>query len=77
MFKSINGDVPIYIADLISPFVGVTSTDALRNQNDITVSFCRTDISHKSCIPSSSLACNSSDIELRNLLSLAIFKYQL
>ena len=53
MYKSVTGLVPTYISDLIPPIVGEISTYALRNQNDITVPFCRTEISRKSCIPSS------------------------
>ena len=47
------------------------------DEQNITVPLCRTEISHKSCIPSSISAWNSLDIELRNSPSLASFKYQL
>ena len=77
MYKSINGLVPIYVSDLIPPSVGEISTYTLRNQQNITVPLCRTEISRKSCIPSSISAWNSLDIELRNSPSLASFKYQL
>ena len=77
MYKSVNSLVPTYISDLIPPSVGEISTYTLRNQNDITVPFCRTEISRKSCILSSISAWNSLDIELRNLPSMASFKYQL
>ena len=77
MYKSVNDLVPTYISDLIPPSVGEISTYTLRNQNDITVPFCRTEISRKSCIPSSISAWNSLDIELRNAPSMASFKYQL
>ena len=77
MYKSINGLVPTYVSDLIPPSVGEISTYTLRNQQNITVPLCRTEISRKSCIPSSISAWNSLDIELRNSPSLAHFKYQL
>ena len=77
MYKSVNGLVPTYISDLIPPSIGEISTYTLRNQNDITVPFCRTEISRKSCIPSSISVWNSLDIELRNSPSMASFKYQL
>ena len=77
MYKSINGLVPTYVSDLIPPSVGEISTYTLRNQQNITVPLCRTEISRKSCIPSSISAWNSLDIELRNSPSLASFKYQL
>ena len=60
-----------------SPSVGETSTCTLRNQHNIIVPFCRTKLSRKSSIPSSISAWSSLDIELRNLPSLASFKYQL
>ena len=77
MYKSVNDLAPTYISDLIPPSVGEISTYTLRNQNDITVPFCRTEISRESCIPSSISAWNSLDIELRNAPSMASFKYQL
>ena len=77
MYKSINGPVPTYVSDSISPSVGEISTYTVRNQHDIIVPFCRTDVSCKSCIPSSISAWNSLDKELRNSPSLASFKYRL
>ena len=77
MYKSVNGLVPSYVSDLIPPLVGETNAYNLRNNNNITVPFCRTEISRKSCIPSSISAWNSLDIELRNSPSLSSFKYQL
>ena len=77
MYKSINGLVSTYVSDLIPPSVGEIRTYTLRNQDNITVPFCRTEILRKSCIPSSISAWNSLDIELRNSPSLARFKYRL
>ena len=77
MYKSVNSLFPTYISDLIPSSVGEISTYTLRNQNDITVPFCRTEISRKSCIPSSISAWNSLDIELRNSPSMESYKYQL
>ena len=51
--------------------VGEISTYTLRNQHNIFVPFCRTEISRKSCILSSVSELNSLDIELRNSPSLA------
>ena len=65
------------VSDLIPPLVGETNAYYLRNNNNITVPFCRTEISRKSCIPSSISTWNSLDIELRNSPSLSSFKYQL
>ncbi|MCG7879870.1 MAG: hypothetical protein N0C90_26630, partial [Candidatus Thiodiazotropha endolucinida] len=77
MYRSVNGLVPTYITDLIPPPVREINSYALRNQNDITIPFCRTEISRKSCISSSISAWNSLSIGLRNSSSLASFKYQL
>ena len=77
MYKSVNGLVPSYISDLIPPPIHETTNYPLRDQNNITVPFCRTEISRKSCIPSSITRWNSLDEELRNSSTLASFKYQL
>ena len=76
-YKLVNGLVPTYISDLILPSVEEINTYTLRNQNDITVPFCRTEILRTSCIPSSISAWNSLDIELCDSPSMTSFKYQL
>ena len=58
---------------MLVTFAHSTVTTALNN----VTTFCRTEISRKSCIPSSISAWNSLDIELRNSPSLSSFKYQL
>ena len=75
MYNSVNDLVPTYIPDLISPLVGEIRAYTLRNQNDITLPFCRTEISRISCTLSSLSAWNSLDIELRNSPSMASCKY--
>ena len=77
MYKSVNGLVSAYIADLLPPLVRDATPYPLRNQNDLTVPLCRTEISPKYCIPSSILLWNSYDDELRNCSPLTTFKYQL
>lgn len=62
---------------MIPPLVRETNSYALRNEHNIIVPFCRTEISRRSCIPSSISAWNSLDIEIRNSPSLANFKYRL
>ena len=52
MYKSVNGLVPSYISDLIPLPIHETTYYPLRDQNNITVPFCRTEIARKSCIPS-------------------------
>ena len=44
--------VPTYITDLIPPVIRETTNYPLRNQNNITIPFCRTEIFRTSCIPS-------------------------
>ena len=77
MYKSVNGQVPSYIIDIIPPLVRETTNYPLRNQNNITVPFCRTDLYRKSCIPSSITLWNNLDENLRNSSSLSSFKYAL
>ena len=77
MYKSVNGIVPPYILDIIPPLVRETTDYPLRNQNNIAVPFCRTEISRKSCIPSSITLWNALDEETRNSPSVSSFKYQL
>ena len=77
MYKSVNGLVPSYISDLIPPPIHKTTNYPLRDPNNITVPFCRTEIARKSCIPSSIILWNFLDEELLNSSTLASFKYQL
>ena len=77
MYRSVNGLVPTYISDITPPLVHETTDYPLRNQNNITIPFYRTEISRRSCIPSSITLWNALDEELRASPSLASFKYQL
>ena len=45
VYRSVNGLVPSYVSDLIPPLVGEANAYNLRNNNNITVPFCRTEIS--------------------------------
>ena len=77
MYKSVNGLIPSYISELIPPLISEITDYPLRNQNNITVPFNRTETARKSCIPSSITLWNSLDAELRNSSSVASFKHQL
>ena len=77
MYKAIYGIVPSYITDHIPPLVRETTNYPLRNNNNVTVPFTRTEISHRSCIPSSISLWNSLNENLRENSSVATFKYQL
>ena len=69
----INGLVSTYLSDLIPLSAGEISTYTLRNQHNISVPLCRTEIMYSIIY----YCMEFSDIELRNLPSLASFKYQL
>ena len=77
MYKSVNGVVPSYISELTPPLISEITDYPLRNQNNITVPFSRTETARKSCIPSSITLWNSLDAELRNSSSVSSFKHQL
>ena len=66
MYRSVNGLVPTYITDLIPPVIKETTNYHLRNQNSITIPFCRTKIFRKSCLPSGIALWNSLHESLRN-----------
>ena len=77
MYKSVNGLVPSYISELIPPLISEITDYPLRNQNNNTVRFSRTETARKSCIPSSIVLWNSLDAKLRNSSAVASFKHQL
>ena len=77
MYKAINGIVPSYITYHIPPLVRETTKYPPRNNNNVTVPVTRTEISHRSCIPSSISLWNSLSENLRETSSVATFKYQL
>ena len=77
MYKAVNDLTPDYISDLIPHFVRDTTNYALRNNNNLAVPFTRTEISPKSCIPSSISLWNSLDEEIRSSSSLSSFKSKL
>ena len=47
IYRSVNGLVPTYITDLIPPVIRETTSHPLRNQNNITIPFCRMEIFRK------------------------------
>ena len=74
MYKAVNGLSPDYIRDIISPCVRATTPYLLRNNNNLVTSTTRTEISRKSCIPSSVSLWNSLDNDIRTAHSLSSFK---
>ena len=68
------GLVPIYILDLIPLLVNEISDYPLRNNRNIFLPYNRTNISKKSCIPSSIRLWNGLDDDFKNLSTLTTFK---
>ena len=76
MYKALNGQVPSYISDIIPLHIRETSNYPLRNRDNITVPFCRTELFRNSCIPSSVPLWNNLDEDIRNSSSFS-FKYEI
>ena len=77
MYKAVNDLTPDYISDLIPHFVRDATNYPLRNNNNLALPFTKTEISRKSCIPSSISLWNSLDEEIRTSNSLSCFKSKL
>lgn len=76
MYRASNSLVPAYISDLIPPLVRETTNYPLRNSNNISIPYTRTEISRKSCIPSSVLLWNTLDESVRSANTVTTFKNQ-
>ena len=74
LYKAVNDLTPEYISDLIPHLVRDVTNYSLRNINNLRVPFTRTEISRKSCIPSSISLWISLDEEMRASSSLSCFK---
>ena len=86
MYRVSNQLVPSYISDIIPPLVSVVSNYPLRNNSNYSVPYTRTEVSRRSCVPSSvSLGIISmkmfvtpvQSIHLKTMLSLYIPIYKL
>ena len=67
MYKCSNNLVPDYISDTIPPRVGEIINYPLRNGLNLTNMYIRTEISRKSCIPSSVSNWNSLNNDIRDI----------
>ena len=76
IFKSVNGLTPSSIS-LIPPLVRNKTNYPLRNSNNLVIPYNRTEISRKSCIPSSVSLWNSFDPNIRSSNSTSHFKTNL
>ena len=74
MFKVHPGQVPTYISDLIPPLVREISNYPLRNMNNYSAPFARTEFFKRSSIPSISLW-NAADNSLKESITLQSFKH--
>ena len=74
MYNVNAGLVPSYISDLIPPFVNEISDYPLRNNRNISLPYNRTNISQKSCKPSSIGLWNGLKDDFKNLSTLPTFK---
>ena len=77
MYKVNNGLVPSYITDLFPPLVSEISGYPLRNNNNFSTPFTRTNISLRSCIPSAIRMWNTLDEGLKNQPTISSFKNNL
>ena len=67
MYKCSNDLVPDYISDIIPPLVGEVSNYSLRNRQNIANVYTRTEVSRKSCIPSSVSSWNNLSNDMREV----------
>ena len=74
MYKAVNGLSPDYIRHSIPPYVRETTPCPLRNNYYLVIPLTRTEISRKSCVPSSAPMWNSLDTDIRTTDSLSRFK---
>ena len=65
MYKCSNNLVPDYISDIIPPLVGEVTNYSLRNCQNLANVYTRTEVSHKSCIPSSVSSWNSLNNDIK------------
>ena len=74
MYNVNAGLVPSYIADLIPPLVSEISDYPLGNKKNIFLPYKSTNISQKSCIPSSIRLWNGLEDDLKQIPTLTTFK---
>ena len=65
MYKCSNDLVPDYISDIIPPLVGEVSNYSLRNRQNLANVYTRTEVSRRSCIPSSVSSWNNLSNDMR------------
>ena len=74
IYKISNHLVPSYISDIMSPLVSDVSNYSLRNSSNYSIPYTRTEVSRRSCVPSSVSLWNSLDETVRNSSTINSFK---
>ena len=74
MYKVSNQLVPSYISDIMQPLVSDVSNYPLRNSSNYSVPYTRTEVSRRSCVPSSVSLWNNLDETIRNSSTINSFK---
>ena len=74
MYKCSNNIVPDYISDIVPPLVGEVTNYPIRNRHNIASMYTRTEISRKSCIPSSVSGWNNLNNNIRESDSYVSFR---
>ena len=74
MYKVSNQLVPSYISDLMPRLVSDVSNIHLRNSSNYSVPYTRTEVSRRSCVPSSVSLWNNLDETVRNSSTINSFK---
>ena len=77
MYKCTNNLIPDYISDIIHPLVREVSNYPLRNCDNLTNLHTRTEISRRSCIPSSVFYWNGIQPAIRELDTFLSFRHTL
>ena len=74
MYKCSNNIIPDYISDIVLSLVGEVTNYPLRNRHNIASMYTRTEISRKSCIPSSVSGLNNLNNNIRESDSYVSFR---
>ena len=74
MYKVSNQLLPSYISDIMPPLVSDVSNYPLRNSSSHSVPYIRTEVSRRSCVPSSMSLWNNLDETVRNSSTINSFK---
>ena len=79
MYKIINNAAPIYLQDLLPPYVGQRQPYNLRNADDITAPFCRNKSLKNSFIPRTIALWNDyiNENDISEIVTISAFKNKL